>query len=266
MKETLIKALKEGGAELLRYYGTNLEFSVKESQSSIVTKADVKSEAIISGIIRSAFPTHNIVAEESGFSDLKSEYTWVVDPLDGTSNFAAGLPWFGVLIALFKGETPILGGAYLPVSNNLYLAERGKGATIDGKPLVIKNNIILKNSLIIFNVDFSENEDELDDGLAIYKRIVKSARNIRCTNCLLDFLYTAESRFGAVINMYTKIWDIAALGLIVEESGGDLRFTNGEKVHYQFDENVTQVNFPVMAGPAGIIEEIKNKVLLTTCN
>ena len=80
------------------------------------------------------FPVHNIISEESGFSNRKSKYTWVIDPLDGTSNFASSIPWFGVLIALFENNIPVMGGAYLPVLNQMYIAEKGKGALLNGKP------------------------------------------------------------------------------------------------------------------------------------
>ena len=86
-------------------------------------------------MIRRGFPGHNIISEEAGYIDNNSEYTWVIDPLDGTSNFASGIPWFGVLITLFKKNEPIMAGAYLPVQDILYFAEAGKGAFRNGQPL-----------------------------------------------------------------------------------------------------------------------------------
>lgn len=101
---------------MLKYFGQPLDFSIKESQSNIVTKADLKSDSLISRLISDKFPSHNIISEESGFTNKNSEYTWVIDPLDGTSNFASAVPWFGVLITLLQNSVPIMGGAYLPVS------------------------------------------------------------------------------------------------------------------------------------------------------
>jgi len=264
MKETLTRVIKEAGSELLKHFGTNLEFSVKESRSSIVTKADLKSDALISGILSDSFPSHNIISEESGFSNKGSKYTWVIDPLDGTSNFAAGLPWWGVLIALFENEETVMGAAYLPVSDQLYFAEKGKGATLNGKPLRMKTDITLNNSLISFNVDFTDDPDTLNSSLEIYRRLVMTARNIRCTNCLMDFLYTADGKFGGVINLFTHVWDIAALGLIVKEAGGELRYANGEKIVFRFDDKIVDANFPVVAASAGIISELRNTVLLNS--
>ncbi len=133
MKETLILALETAGKELLNHFGKNPDFKVKESRSSIVTQADFKSDAIIVSTIRKRFPMHNIISEESGFSNMKSRYTWIIDPLDGTSNFASAIPWFGVLIALFEDNIPVMGGAFLPVMNQLYIAEKEKGVAFERK-------------------------------------------------------------------------------------------------------------------------------------
>ncbi len=132
MKETLISVLKSAGKVLLKHFEQPLETRVKESQSSIVTAADLESDAMITKLIRKKYPMHNIISEESGFLNNSSDYTWVIDPLDGTSNFASGLPWFGVLISIFHHNVPVMGGAYLPVGDILYLAEKDRGAERNG--------------------------------------------------------------------------------------------------------------------------------------
>jgi len=256
MKKTLEKALNVAGKELLTYFGKTLDFAIKESQSSIVTKADLKSDSLITKVIRDAFPSHNILTEESGFSNSNSRYTWVIDPLDGTSNFASAIPWFGVLICLFDGNEPIIGGAYLPVQGDLYIAEKGKGAFKNGKSVRMDVNNTLRNSLFSFCVDFTDNEPELDKSVAIYKNLVKSCRNTRSTNCLIDFLYVAEGKFGGCVNLFTKIWDISALGLIISEAGGIMRYVNGENIEYIFDHKTVEQNFPVMVGSEKIISEL----------
>ena len=98
MKDLLVSALKAPGEILLEYFHKPITAKQKESQSSIITEADIKSEAIIIKLIRDRFPEHNIISEERGSINNTSEYTWIIDPLDGTSNFAAGIPWFGILI------------------------------------------------------------------------------------------------------------------------------------------------------------------------
>jgi myo-inositol-1(or 4)-monophosphatase len=261
MKETLHSALKIAGKELLRHFGQPVGYKIKESQSSIVTKADLKSDSLISGLISRHFPSHNILTEESGYHKKDSEYTWVIDPLDGTSNFASALPWFGVLIALFKNNIPVMGGAYLPVQNVLYFAEKGKGAFKNGSPFTMVKNKELKNSLFSFSVDFTDNEAVLTESIMIYRNLVKAARNIRSTNSLVDFLYAAEGKFGGCVNLFTRIWDISALGLIISEAGGVMKYVNGDEILYTLDEKAVEKNFPVMAGSAEIIRELGKVVL-----
>jgi len=261
MKDTLTDALKAAGEELMKHFGKQTDFKVKESQSSIVTQADLKSDSLIVSLIRDRYPEHTIISEEGGFINLGSKFTWVIDPLDGTSNFASAIPWFGVLIALFEDNMPVLGGAYLPVMNQIYIAEKGKGVLLNGKPFRMTENRGLKNSLFSFNVDFTDNDKVLSESINIYKNLVRAARNIRCTNSLVDFLYVAEGKFGGVINLFTRIWDISALGLIIEEAGGIMRYVNGEKITFIFDDKISEANFPVMAGSEAIIAELKNSVL-----
>jgi len=260
MKNTLISALKISGKTLLEFFNKPMEAKQKESQSSIVTEADFKSDSIITKIIKERFPVHNIISEESGFINNNSEYTWIIDPLDGTSNFASGIPWFGVLISLFQNNVPVMGGAYLPVPDILYFAERGKGAFRNGKPLIMVKNKELWNSLIAFSVDYTEDKIFLNKGIEIYKYIIKGSRNIRSTNSLVDFIYVGEGKFGGCINLYTKVWDISALGLIISESGGIMIDINGDVIQFTLDDHIIEKNFSVVAGSKEIVESLK-KVL-----
>jgi len=260
MKQTLISSLKIAGETLLKYFGNPIDFNLKESQSSIVTKVDLESDSLITGFIKRKFPLHNIISEESGFSNMHSEYTWVIDPLDGTSNFAAGVPWFGVMIALFENNIPIMGGVYLPVQDQLFFAEKGKGAFKNGERFTMPESNGLKNSLFSFSVDYIDNEFILNESLGIYRNLVKATRNIRSTNSLVDFLYVAEGKFGGCINLFTKVWDISALGLILSEAGGQIKYVSGDDIQFLFDKNIVEKNFPVMAGPDKIIDELKSAV------
>jgi myo-inositol-1(or 4)-monophosphatase len=256
MREILINALRAGGRVQLGYFERQFEITQKESQSSVVTVADIESERVIIDIIRTAFPGHNIVSEECGLVSNGSEFTWVVDPLDGTSNFAAGIPWFGVLIAVLKGEVPVLGGAYLPVGDVLYVAEKGKGAYRNDVLMPALAKRVLKDSLVGFGIDFSDDDAVLASGVGMFKNVVAGARNIRSTNSLLDFLYVAEGRFGAVVNMHTMIWDIAAPQIIITEVGGAMKGVDGGIIRYSVDEGVTGISYAVVAGAEGIVEEV----------
>ena len=261
MKDTMISALRASGEKLLEYFTGPLITKQKESQSSIVTEADIESETLIINMIRKGFPGHNIISEEAGYINHNSEYTWVIDPLDGTSNFASGIPWFGVLITLFNKNTPVMGGAYLPVNDVLYFAETGKGAFKNGELLQKINNKALSDSLFSFCVDYTEDFHFLDKGLEIYKFIVQNSRNVRSTNSLIDFIYVAEGKFGGVLNLYTRVWDISGLGLIISEAGGVMRNMNGYDIQFIIGKEIMEVNFPVIAGSENIIRNVSEYII-----
>jgi myo-inositol-1(or 4)-monophosphatase len=191
MINTLISALKISGKTFLEFFNKPQEAKLKESQSHIVTEADFKSDSIITKIIKERFPAHNINLEESGFTNNNSEYTRIIDSLYGTSNFASGIRWFGVIISLFQNKVSVMRGAYLPVPDILYFSERGKGAFSNGKPLTMVKNKELRNSLIAFSVYYTDDEGFLNKGIEIYKYIIKGSRNIRSTNSLVGFFYVA---------------------------------------------------------------------------
>jgi myo-inositol-1(or 4)-monophosphatase len=260
MKETILSVLSAAGDILLSYFGQPVDFKIKESQSNVVTKADLKSDSIIIKLIRKHFPTHNIISEESGLINKNSKYTWIIDPLDGSSNFAAKLPWFGIMITFFEYDTPIMAGAYLPIQGITYFAEKSKGVFRNGKPFEMVKTHGLKDSLFSFSVDYTDNEILLDKSICIYRNLIKASRNIRSTNSLIDFLYVAEGKIGGCINLFTRIWDISALGLIISEAGGLMKGIDGSDLKFVLDENIVKKNFTVMAGSEKILSELKNVI------
>jgi len=247
MKETLQFALKEAGKILLDNFGKITDYEVKENQSSIVTKADIDSEKRIIEIILEKFPEHNTLGEETGFQNKNSEYTWIVDPLDGTSNFAAGLPWFGIIICALKNSEPIMAGCFLPISNELYLAEKGKGATLNKKTISVSKETELKNILATYSLDYSDEPGKTEHEAQIIQDLVRNIRNLRSTNCLIDFCYTADGKLGAAINQTTKIWDIAGPGLIIKEAGGKVTDLNGNRFDFTLTETNYDRNFEIVA-------------------
>ena len=118
-------------------FGVSIKSAVKEDHNSIVTEKDIASEKVIIEILTDNFPQFNLVGEEKGARFTGSEYTWIIDPLDGTSNYAAGIPWFGTLIALMFHDKPTAAGAYLPFYDDLYYAEAVKGVTCNGNPIKV---------------------------------------------------------------------------------------------------------------------------------
>lgn len=246
MENTIRKALREAGNILMENFGKIVDYTVKESQSSIVTKADLESEKKIIEIILEKFPDHNTLGEETGFQNRNSEFTWVIDPLDGTSNFASGIPWFGVIICLLKNDIPFMAGCFLPVQNELYFAEKGKGAIRNGEKIKVSGETELKNILAAYSLDYSEEPGKTECEAKVIQQVVSRIRNLRSTNCIIDFCYTADGKLGACMNQTTKIWDIAGPGLIIEEAGGKVTDIQGNNFDFSLNADNYNRNFTIV--------------------
>jgi len=246
MENTIRTALFEGGKILMENFGKITEYAVKESQSSIVTKADIESEKKIIEIILEKFPDHNTLGEETGYQNRNSEFTWVIDPLDGTSNFAAGIPWFGVIICVLKNSVPFMAGCFLPVQNEIYFAEKGMGATRNGEKIKVSGETELKNILAAYSLDYSDESGKTESEARLIQQVVSRIRNLRSTNSLVDFCYTADGKLGACMNQTTKIWDIAAPGLIIEEAGGIVTDFQGNPFDFSLNADNYGRNFTII--------------------
>jgi myo-inositol-1(or 4)-monophosphatase len=250
------KLLLRSGEVLKSGFGKVTQYDNKQDQSNIVTESDFKSEKIIREIINQSYPEHNILGEEHGFEDKKSAYTWIIDPLDGTSNYAAKIPWFGILVALVKDGQPILAGAYLPASGDLYLAEKGKGAMKNGASIHVSVENELRNLLICYSLDYSSDLSKTEHEVQVIKNLVQHCRNLRSTNSCIDFCLVADGRIGAAMNQTMKIWDIAAPQLIIEEAGGKVTDNHGKKIIYQPSPSSLTDNFTAIAANPAVHEQV----------
>jgi len=256
MRNTLVTALRNAGWIQTTRFGKLLSVSRKESISSIVTEVDLECENEIIQTIKQGFPQHNILGEENGLVNNGSDYTWIIDPVDGTSNYAAGVPWFGPLIAVCCKGKPIMAGAYLPLDDKIYFAEEGKGTFINQEKTNIQP-VNLSDALVAFSMDYTENKDLLRKGVSLYEYIVKHARNIRSTNSLVDLLYVVEGKFGGCINLFTRIWDIAAPYLLIKEAGGVLNELDGKDIGFNLTDDIGHRNYPVIAGSEQLVHSLK---------
>jgi myo-inositol-1(or 4)-monophosphatase len=144
IKDQLTKA-----AETANGYFGKVSITVKEGDSNqVLTEADVAIGKQLVAAVQEVYPDHNIIDEEAGGIDKQSQFTWVIDPIEATSNFAAGLPQYGIMVGLLDGDMPIAGGIIAPAYNKLYLAEKGKGATCNGEPMHVASETNLLNVLI----------------------------------------------------------------------------------------------------------------------
>lgn len=246
MKSVLIQILQSSGKILVDNFRKINKVSIKQNQSNIVTEVDLESEKNIVSMIELLFPQHSILAEETGLRDKKSEYLWVVDPIDGTSNFVSNIPWFGVMVCILKDFTPVMAGIYLPFYDSLYFAEKGKGAYLNDKKIFVTRETNLKNVLFGYSLDFSEDKSKTEFEVKIIKELVSNVRNLRATNSVVDFCYTADGRLGGSINQTTKIWDIAAPALIIQEAGGIVTDINGNQLSFKINKSNYLKNFTII--------------------
>lgn len=233
-REIMVRCATQAGAILRDWQGRAPAAQCKESISSVVTEADLASERFILQELQTHCPGHNILSEEMGWKDHGSEWTWVVDPLDGTSNFAAGLPWFGVLLCLFQAGRPVLAASYLPILDRLYLAEAGQGVTCQGRRLQLPAESDPSRILLAFGLDACPTQPEALRQARLMAHLTARVRNLRCTNSLVDLCYTLDGHFGAALNFSTCLWDIAPASLMFPEAGGRLCNLQGRPIIFDF--------------------------------
>jgi len=256
-----VKDLLLNAGEILKVgFGSSITISTKQDQSNVVTESDFKSEEFIRKAITESYPSHNILGEEHGYEDKMSEYTWVIDPLDGTSNFAAHIPWFGILIALLKQNIPMLSGAYLPMSDELYYAAKGNGSYKNDQKIHVNSETNLRNLLCCYSLDYSTNAKKTEGEVQIIKRLVQQCRNLRSTNCLIDFCFVADGKLGGTINQSMKIWDISSPQLILEEAGAKVTDIQGNRIVYSPSEKSLTENYTAVAANPTIHDKIMDLV------
>ena len=224
-------AAKNGAAVLLKYYGKTLNVAYKGATDP-VSQADRNSQKTIINTIKNFFPEHGVLAEEDGVNEAKKDFCWIIDPLDGTVNFVHGVPMFCVSVALrHKGEI-IAGVIYSPVMKEVFAAEKGRGAFLNGKKIKVSNTNTLIRSLAVtgFPYDLGKRRGKIIENFA---NLVPECQGIRrLGSAALDMAYVACGRFEFFWEETLKPWDIAAGIVIVEEAGGIVTDYKGGKDYF----------------------------------
>lgn len=216
------------GQTLVAWQKQDLMIQTKSNHMDLVTRADLESERQLKTCIQENFPEDDILAEESGLtiSDLASNvkpgsiFRWALDPVDGTINYAHGLPLFAISVGLMYGDKPVAGLIFMPVSGDRYYAIEGKGATKNESPIHCSPETVLSKSLVVTGFPYDRLQ-RIPQLLAGIESMLRKARGIRRTgSAAVDLCWLSEGRFEAHFEFNLKIWDTCAGLVILQEAGG----------------------------------------------
>jgi myo-inositol-1(or 4)-monophosphatase len=229
LKTTLINAVKAGAAELSRFFNKSFVVSNKEGINNLVTEADHASEKAILDVIKKEFPGHYILSEEAGEIIQDSNYKWIIDPIDGTVNFAHSIPLCCVSIAVEHNGEIVLASVYNPIMNELFFAEKGKGSMLNDKQIRVSKKQNVVNACLVTGFPYTY-LDVPNGPLQIFEKLIRKGIPVRrLGSAATDLCWVAAGRFDGFYEHKLQAWDSAGGYLIVEEAGGKVTDFKGNK-------------------------------------
>jgi len=226
-REAAIAAARAAGRLIRAGFGRHHQTQPKRNAIDLVTKADRQAEALIISLLRQVFPSYGFLAEESPATTEATEKYWLIDPLDGTTNYAHGYPLVAVSIALAWHGEIILGVVYNPIANELFVAEKGRGATLNGRPIQVSNTATLANSLLASGFPYDAWGRD-DDNTTEWRHFLKRVISLRSDGAAaLDLCHVACGRLDGYWELDLDAWDMAAGSLMVQEAGGQITDLSG---------------------------------------
>ena len=223
---TAVEAVVRGGEIQRSRFGTDIHVD-KKGVIDLVTDVDLEVERMFRTLIAKRFPDHIVLAEEMGETGAASRYRWVFDPLDGTTNYAHGLPIFCATLALEIDGVPTVGVVFDPNRNELFTAERGVGAWLNGQRLHVSTTAMLRDALLVTGFPY-DIRDKLDALLALFGSFLLHARAVRrLGSAAIDLCWTAAGRMDGFWEQGLQAWDTMAAALIVQEAGGRVTAVDG---------------------------------------
>ncbi|MDP3766275.1 MAG: inositol monophosphatase family protein [Nanoarchaeota archaeon] len=224
-KRAMLLAAKQAAKVLMHYYGKKEKIKEKPNKSLVAT-ADLEVNKAIIKTIKKYFPKHSILSEETGFEDNKSDYKWVIDPIDGTHNFLHQIPFFGTSIALEYRNEVVLGVLHFPLLSITAIAERNKGAFLNGKRIFVSDKKDLDHSFILVEFAYANRKEKTD----FLRKLTNKAIDVRNFGAAVyHLLLVACGKCDGYIILSTHEWDVAAGFLMVEEAGGKITDLHGNK-------------------------------------
>ncbi|MCP4201402.1 MAG: inositol monophosphatase [bacterium] len=250
--ETAREAARTGGRILRETFRQgNLEIERKAAHD-FVTSADRASEEAILDLLKREYPGDQVLSEEEGLVGAPSDYQWIIDPLDGTTNFLRGLAAYGVSVACRRAGEVVLGVVFDPVNDRLYCAERGAGAECNGRRIEVSRREGLDGAFLATGFPFKAREG-LDLYLEIFRRVFLDASAIRrCGAAVLDLAHTAAGVYDGFFEFRLSAWDLAAGALLIEEAGGRVSDLDGGGRYLETGN--------LIAGSAGVHAELFKRI------
>ena len=234
--EAALGAAKAAGEVLRDGFGARRQVRYK-GEVDLVTEMDERAEGIIKEALLGAYPSYGMLAEEGGTLHGEDDARWIVDPLDGTTNYAHGLPVFAVSIALEKAGEVVLGVVHDPIGEETYVAERGRGARLNGEPISVSDTDELIRALVV--TGFPYDRDDVPAALDLFGRFSMLAQGMRrLGSAALDLCYVASGRLDAYYERGIHAWDVAAGSLILQEAGGRITDYRGDPFELETAELV----------------------------
>ncbi len=227
-KDFMVSLCKEAGRMILEGLGRDLEVT-RKGEVDLVTQVDLALEGMIREAIRERYPDHNVLGEEREEEIAAGgEYTWLVDPLDGTTNYVHGYPVFCVSLALVNGEDVLAGAVYDPLHEELFYAQKRRGATLNGRKIAVSCTEWLISSLLSTGFPYAR-ATLPDNNLSEFGSLITRIQGVRRSGSVaLDLAYVAAGRLDGHWELHVKPWDTAAAGLMVKEAGGRVSGRGGK--------------------------------------
>jgi myo-inositol-1(or 4)-monophosphatase len=271
--EVCLEAAKAGGQVLLDWQH---RFQAREKASrDLVTEADVAAQETIRRIIHKAFPDHDFLSEEEAYDrvnkgleaiqERRSDFRWIVDPLDGTTNYVHHLPGYAVSIALQQGSDLVLGAVYDPIADELFLAQRSHRATLNGQPITTSGCERLGEALMAVSFSPHVTRDSLE--IRRFVEILLASQSVRrMGSAALNLSYVAAGRLDGYVATSVNIWDVAAGLLLVREAGGAESGIDGDALCLERPELIVAASQPLLGHLVQVLKEAGNRAPTDDCS
>lgn len=229
MAEHMKDWMRQVGEEQVRRMQTPMEITSKSSEIDLVTEVDIWTEQFLIDRIKHTYPSHQMLTEESGSHSNDSDYEWVIDPIDGTVNYAHGFPLFSISVALKYKQKPVVGLVYIPMLNEMYETVKGNGAFLNGKQIHVSTTEKLRQAVVSTGFPYDRATDP-DNNVDYFNGVILNVGGIRRTgSAAIDLCQVAAGRFDGYWEFKLNAWDIEAGLLLVQEAGGKIKRLQREK-------------------------------------